>query len=191
MEHGRRLSKALPGCGYRHFLHVTYYAGCRLLTCHPRRTVKLLAAAVGRAVIPLVSLGSAMRPGRTGPGGGSTSNEAWSSRPVIIPVPTARRYPSTFPRVVCHLNAPIYSRTVVACELAIGISHQGDNETPFRPIQRRLALYNPLKCLRSRFIPFGKTTNHSARSDPTTNVVSREALAAAAVPTFQAHRYAR
>jgi hypothetical protein len=155
--------------------------------------VKLLAAAVGRAVIPIVLLGSAMRPGGTRPGSGSTSNKAWSSRPVIIPVPTAGQCPSTFPQVVCHSHAPIHSRTVAACELAIGLLHQWDNESPFRPIQHRLTLQNPLKCLKSRFIPFGDPVYHSARSDSITNVVivSREALAVAAVPTFQAHRYTR
>lgn len=78
-------------------------------------------------------------------------------RPMIIhPCTYCWAEPIYVFKVVCHLHAPIHSRTVVACELAIGLSHQGDNETPFRPIQRRLSLYNPLKCLRSRFIPSGK-----------------------------------
>ena len=81
MEHGRRLSKALPGYGYLHLSYVTSHAGCRLSSCHQQRIVKLLAAVVGRAVIPMLLLGSAMRQGRTGPGNGVASNEPEFSDP--------------------------------------------------------------------------------------------------------------
>lgn len=87
MEHGRRLSKALSGYGYRHFSDVTSYAGCRLSSCHQQRSGTSLAAVVGRAVIPMLLLGSAMRPGRTRPGNGVASNE---------PDPPARDHPCPY-----------------------------------------------------------------------------------------------